>query len=230
MRAQHVIGHLKVIFSEYGWPDTIVSDNGPCYMAETFTKTMQEYRVNHITSSPHYPQSNGLSEKFVQTVKNLFYKAREEGADLYKALMIYCNMPPTSNLQSPMQILQNRVARSQLPMSNSDSRQLGLEAEKVRTKTKSENLPLHYMYLRQDVMMQDPTSKWWSPAVITKLCKEPRSYQVTTSNNVTYRKMQAHLKLYKPEYKTAQDVKSFHMQPLEKTGHKTKNNNNIANS
>ena len=30
MTAQHVIGHLKVIFSEYGWPDTIVSDNGPC--------------------------------------------------------------------------------------------------------------------------------------------------------------------------------------------------------
>ena len=42
MTAQHVIGHLKVIFSEYGWLDTIVSDNGLCYMAEAFTKTMQE--------------------------------------------------------------------------------------------------------------------------------------------------------------------------------------------
>ena len=88
MTAQHVIGHLKVIFSEYGWPDTIVSDNGPCYMAEAFTKIMQENRVNHITSLLHYSQSNGLTEKFVQTVKTLFYKAREEGADLYKALMI----------------------------------------------------------------------------------------------------------------------------------------------
>ena len=100
MIAQHVIGHLKIIFSEYGWPDTIVSDNGPCYVADTFTKTMQEYRVNHITSSPHYPQSNGLPEKFVQTVKSLFYRAREEGAYLYKALMIYHNMLLTSNLQS----------------------------------------------------------------------------------------------------------------------------------
>ena len=64
MTAQNVIGHLQVIFSEYRWPDTTVSDNGPCYTAEAFTKTMQEYQVNHITSSPHYPQSNGLSEKF----------------------------------------------------------------------------------------------------------------------------------------------------------------------
>ena len=135
MTAQHVIGHLKVIFSEYGWLDTIVLDNGPCYAAEAFTKT----RVNHITNSPHYPQSNGLAEKFVQTVKNLFYKPKEEGTDLFKALMIYHNMPLTSNLQSPMQILHNRVARSQLPMSNSARRQLGLEVEKVRTKTKNEN-------------------------------------------------------------------------------------------
>ena len=105
-------------------------------MAEAFTKTMQKYRVNHITSTPNYLQSNGPAEKFVQTVKILFYKTREEGADLYKALIIYCNMPVTSNLLSLMQILQNRVARSQLPMSNSARRQLGLEAEKVRTKTK----------------------------------------------------------------------------------------------
>ena len=145
MTAQHVVGHLKVIFSEYGWPDTIVSDNGPCYAAKAFTKTMEEYQVNHITSSPHYSQSNGPVEKFVQTVKNLFYKAEEEGADLYNALMIYHNMPLTGNLQSPLQILQNRVARSQLPMSNSAKRQLGLEAEKVRNKTNNENLPLHDM-------------------------------------------------------------------------------------
>ena len=147
MTAQHVIGHLKLIFSEYGWLDTIVSDNGPCYMAEAFTKTIQEYRVSHITSPPHYPQSNGLAEKFVQTVKSLFYKAREEGAHLHKALMIYHNTPSTSNLQSPMQILQNKMARSQLPMSNSARRQLGLEAEKLRIKTKNENLPSHDLHL-----------------------------------------------------------------------------------
>ena len=141
MTAQHVIGHLKVIFSEYGWQDTIVSDNGPCYTAEAFTNTMQEYRVSHITSSPHYPQSNGLSEKVIQTVKSLFYKAKKEGADLYKALMIYHNTPLTRNLQYPMQILQNRTTRSQLPMSNSARRQLALEAEKLRTKIKNENLP-----------------------------------------------------------------------------------------
>ena len=156
-------------------------------------------------------------EKFVQTVKSLFYKAREEGADLYQALMIYHNMLLTSNLQFPMQILQNRTPRSQLPMSNSARRQLGLESEKLRTKTKNEDFPSHDLHLGQDVMLQDPTSKRWSPAIITRLHKEPRSYQVTTRDNVTYRKMQAHLKPYKPEAKSVQDAKICNKWPLEKT-------------
>ena len=83
MTAQHVASHIKLIFSEYGWPDTLVSDSRPCYTAEVFSNLMQEYSFNHITSSPHYPSSNGLAEKFVQIVKNLFYKAKGEGTDLF---------------------------------------------------------------------------------------------------------------------------------------------------
>ena len=100
--AQQVANQMKLIFSEYGWPETIVSDNVPCYSAETFTKLMTDYSVNHITSSPHYPQSNSLAEKYVQIVKNLFYKAQEEGTDLYKSLMLYRNTLLSNRLQSPM--------------------------------------------------------------------------------------------------------------------------------
>ena len=32
--AQQVASQMKLIFSEYGWPETIVSNNGPCYSAE----------------------------------------------------------------------------------------------------------------------------------------------------------------------------------------------------
>ena len=103
---QQVANQMKLIFSEYSWPETIVSDNRPCYLAETFTKLMTDYSVNHITSSPHYVQSNGLIEKYVQIVKNLFCIA-QEGTDLYKSLMINRNTPLSNRLQSPMQILQS---------------------------------------------------------------------------------------------------------------------------
>ena len=107
MTAQHVAGQMKLVFSEYGWPETIISGNGSCYSAEAFTKLMKEYSVNHITSCLHYLQSNGLVKKYIQIVKNFFYKAQEEGTDLYKRLMIYRNTPLSRYLQSPMQILQS---------------------------------------------------------------------------------------------------------------------------
>ena len=95
----------------------------------------------------------------MQIVKNLFYKAREEGADLHKALMIYRNTPLSSNLQSPMHMLQSRTVRSQLPLLNAARQQLGLQAEKLRIKSKNEHLPSHDLCLGKNVMMQDPTSK-----------------------------------------------------------------------
>ena len=90
MTGQHVANQCKLIFPEYGWPETLISDNGPCYTSEAFTSLMKDYSVNHITSSLHYAQSKGLAEKINQIVKGVFYKAKEEGKDLFKYLMIYC--------------------------------------------------------------------------------------------------------------------------------------------
>ena len=71
MTAHQIADHCKQIFVEYGWPETLISNNGPCYASKTFKKLMTEYNVHHITSSPHYPQSNGLAEKYIQIVKEL---------------------------------------------------------------------------------------------------------------------------------------------------------------
>ena len=187
MSAQYITEHFGLIFSEYGWPDTLISDNGPCYVAETFTSLMKEYAVNHITSSSHYPQSNGLAEKFVQIVKNLFYKVKDEGTDIYKCLMIYHNIPLASMSKSPMQMLQERSARSQLPMSNAACRQLGIAAEQT-TASKNQHLPSHDLHTGQEVMCQDSITKRWFPTTIKALCPGPRSYQIQTSEGVIYRR------------------------------------------
>ena len=84
MTGQHVATQCKLSFSEYGWPETLISDNGPCYTVETFTNEMNSYHVNHIISSPNYPQSNRLAEKYVQIVKNLFTRQK-------KRVKIYSN-------------------------------------------------------------------------------------------------------------------------------------------
>ena len=148
MTAKHVATHFPQVFSEYGWPDTLLTDNGPCYASQEFKKLISDLSVNHIMSSPHYPQGNGLPEKYVQIVKNLFIKAYEEGTDYQKALMIYRNTPLDDNLLSPMQLLQGRAATSDLPMSHAAKVKYGLASghslpSVVKIQDKNERTPTH---------------------------------------------------------------------------------------
>ena len=64
-----VIKELGMIFSEFGNPLVFRSDNGPCYSSQEFKFFMQNWLVEHRTSSPHYPQSNGLAESMVKGIQ-----------------------------------------------------------------------------------------------------------------------------------------------------------------
>ena len=61
-----VIAHLKTIFTWFGIPEVMVSDNGPQF-ASSETKTFAvSYNLEHITSSPGYLQGNDcLAERAV---------------------------------------------------------------------------------------------------------------------------------------------------------------------
>ena len=224
MTGVHVANQCELVFSEYGWHNTLISDNDLCYTSQIFTSVMQVFNVNHITSSPHYPQPNGLAEKYVQILKCLSHKAKEESKDLYKCLMIYHNTPLTGSLQ----ILQGRSARSDLPMSNNARRQLGIQPEVIRNIEKHEVLPTHDLHLGHSIVYQDNVTKQLHPGVITSLCQEKRSYMIMTSDCVVYRKMQALLKPYMTQDKTSQAVQcvsppmapSSHNQPVKQSDHK----------
>ena len=122
--------------------------------------------------------------------------------------MIYHNTPLSGSLQSPIQILQSRCARSDLSMSNAARHQVGLQPEKPRTVHKNEYLTSHDLHIGQDIMYQDVASKQWHPATITSLCVQPRSHNITTITGVTYRKTLAHLKPYQPQCEKIEDENS----------------------
>ena len=63
------------LFSIEGYPDEIVSDNGPPFQSKEFAKFLSGLGIKHTASSPGYPRSNGFIERHIQTVKNMLSKS-----------------------------------------------------------------------------------------------------------------------------------------------------------
>ena len=99
-----------------------------------------------------------------------------------------------------MQMLQQRSARSQLPMSNVARRRLEIVAE--QPPRKNQHLLLNDFHIGQDVMCQSPITKKWFPVKIKELCLQPRSYQVEMLEGIVYKRTQNHLKLFMPSQRT----------------------------
>ena len=57
-----VINVLKAVFSRYGIPEILRTDNGPQYVSQLFAEFTQDYSIHH-TSSSRFPQSNGQAQR-----------------------------------------------------------------------------------------------------------------------------------------------------------------------
>ena len=113
--SSEVIKLMKTTFSRFGIPEVVFSDNRPQYASQQFKDFGRSYGFQHVTSSPHYPQSNGQAEITVKMIKQLLSTA--EDRDL--ALLIYRSTPfPWCGL-SPAELLMGRRLRSNIPLQNS---------------------------------------------------------------------------------------------------------------
>ena len=56
MQSDTVILGLKMIFSENGSPEILITDNGRGFISEDFKQFVMEWYFVHKTSSPHYPR------------------------------------------------------------------------------------------------------------------------------------------------------------------------------
>ena len=76
----------------------------------------EDWVLKITSSSPEYPQSNGLAERNVQTIKQLLRKCRHDGSDPYLALLNFRSTPIPELNASPTQLLMRRAVKTKLPM------------------------------------------------------------------------------------------------------------------
>ncbi|XP_060082346.1 uncharacterized protein K02A2.6-like [Ylistrum balloti] len=192
--------HLVV---EYPWEKVgvdicheihVFSDNGTNFMSSEFQEFARNYDFKHTTSSPNFPQSNGLAEESVGIVKSLLKKSREDGSDFY---MNY-RTTPLKHGKSPFELLHGRKARSNLPIVDSQllvksqsSEQFRKEkfADKVRQKFYyDKNVHELSPWIAGTLRIRDSRESTWSTKAVFREEVSPRSYLVETDAGNTYRR------------------------------------------
>ena len=83
-----------------------------------FQPFAKQYQFQHVTSSPRFPQSNGLVKRTVQIAKTLLKKAYEDNKDPYLAILELQSTPIPGVGLSPTQLLMGRRTRSTIPFKN----------------------------------------------------------------------------------------------------------------
>ena len=78
--AEKTIEKLGEMFSRLGFPEQLVSDNGPQFVSQEFKRFLEGSGVQHICSAPYHPSNNGLADRFVQSMKNTLKASHGQGS------------------------------------------------------------------------------------------------------------------------------------------------------
>ena len=113
-----VIEELQTVFSSFGLPETIVTDNGSGFTSGEFKEFLRGNGVRHITSAPYHPASNGLAERAVQIVKKGLKKVNEGSVkkQLARILFSYRTMLQSTTGLTPAEMLLGRKPRTRLDL------------------------------------------------------------------------------------------------------------------
>ena len=179
--SENVARLTSKIFSMFGVPTKIISDNGPQFQGAAYQQMTKNYGILHITSSPHHPKSQGFIERNIRTVKSLIRKSPKE-TDI--ALLNFRTTPPNANSLSPAELLFGRKIQANLPIHTScmlddfQRQRINERQEKSLNHHNLHSKELSDLKINQPVFFQDVARKSWFPGIITGIGPEPRSYTI----------------------------------------------------
>ena len=119
INAEHIAEELVHVFSRVGIPRKILTDQGSNFTSQLLAKVYRLLHIHAIRTSPYHPQTDGLVERFNQTLKEMLRKtASEEGKDWNQlipyVLFAYREVPQESTGFSPFELLYGRHVRGPL--------------------------------------------------------------------------------------------------------------------
>ncbi|UYV65760.1 K02A2.6-like [Cordylochernes scorpioides] len=198
LTANVVVRSCKSIFSRHGIPETVVSDNGTQFgAAREFANFARQYGFTHVTSSPRFPQSNGMAEAGVKIAKLILKKNQDPSLGLLEY-----RSTPLENGYSPAELLMGRKLRTTLPIAPENLNPRLVDSQTLKRKEGRGRKDMKSRYDRRcgatdmeelsegDTVWITDMRTW---GIVKQKASTPRSYMVDTPVG-TLRRNRFHLR------------------------------------
>ena len=182
--SQITIEKLRFLFSQFGLPETIVSDNAAYFLSDEFEGFLCQNGIKHPTSSAYQPASNGLAERAVQTLKQGLKKVTEGSLKtrIAKVLFTYRITQHSTTGRAPAELLLGRIPRTRLDllMPRAEER---VERKQWQQKARHDSTARARTFSTGDTVLvrNFPSGCGWIRGTITKPVS-PVSYQIELEN------------------------------------------------
>ena len=170
----------------------LVTDNATCFTSAEFADFMSKNGINHVTSAPFHPSSNGLAERAVQTFKEGMKRMQggKESVEtkVSRFLFSYRITPHSTTGLSPAEMLNGRRLRSAFDLLQPDLR------AKVEKKQWAQKRNHDTQQKQRSFVPGDPVftrnygyGPKWVPGTIGS-CTGPLSFTVHLGNGQVWRR------------------------------------------
>ena len=203
MMSLRIVKLLKKHCARYGIPRMIVSDGGPQFTSHEFNSLVEDWGINHVTSSPMHQRASGKEESAVKIMKSLLVKTHKGGGDPYEAMLEQSNTPRQDTGciygRCPAEMMFSRRTRSFLPsMRNSPTDPLVKEKHEARKRNVKKaydrkSRRLSKKDVGQSVFFQHTEGQNWKLRKITDVLG-PNTYEISGSNGETNRRIPVHMR------------------------------------
>lgn len=185
--AEKTIKVLRNLFARHGLPEQLVSDNGPQFTSSEFKQFMHKNRVKHILSAPYHPASNGLAERFVQTLKHSLKASRQNDERsiqhrLAEFLFEYRATPHATTGVSPAELHMGHKLRTRFDLMLPDTKEQVMHKQAKQKQHRDVHSKARSFSVGTTVMTRHygGENKWITGIVIQQL--GPVTYSIETAD------------------------------------------------
>ena len=170
-KAPSVIQKLRTLFSRWGLPKILVSDNGPQLIAREFETFCSRNGINHVPIPSYHPASNGQAETVVGKFKAAMRKMQtsnvDMGLNLSNWLLNYHNTPHSITGIEPSIRMVGRRIRSALSLVHplSTSHQQAKEERQVLVAEKT----LRRFVVGEPILYRNVLHKSWERGTVKEV-------------------------------------------------------------